>query len=84
MFGSLRQLGKFRAPIATCFATARVNSTSAKSLVEPKWDLIAAVCIERPPYITPKLSEMEHKVMENLDKKEFEESMLNDHEMRHK
>ena len=84
MLGSLRQLTKFRAPIATCYTSARVNSSAAVSQAERKWDLVAAVCIERPPYITPKLSEIEQKVMATLDEKEFEISMLNDHEIRHK
>merc|ERR1712179_353348 len=44
----------------------------------------AAVCIERPPYVTPQLSELEQKMMGMLEQKELEESMLNDHELRHK
>jgi len=80
MLGSLRQLTKFRAPIAA----ARFNSTAANSKVEKKWDLMAAVVIERPPYITPKLSGLEEKVTASLDEKEFEISLMNDHELRHK
>jgi len=45
---------------------------------------MAAVCIERPPYVTPQLSELEQKMMGMLEQKELEESMLNDHELRHK
>ena len=49
-----------------------------------KWDLLASVCIERPPYLTPPLPEMEKKTLALLQKKELEQSMLNDHELRHK
>ena len=84
MFGATKQLSKFRAPISSCFGPVRVNSTSVQAQVKPKWDLIAAVCVERPPYITPQLSEMENKIQTMLAEKEFEESMLNDHEIRHK
>merc|ERR1719154_753375 len=84
MLGSLRQLSKFRAPIATCYTSARANSTAVVSKAELKWDLVAAVCIERPPFITPKLTEVEQKVMALQEEKEFEISMLNDHELRHK
>ena len=84
MFGSLRQLNKFHSPVTTCFSLVRSNTTAANLQVGRKWDIMAAVCIERPPYITPQLSELEQKMLATLKQKELEESMLNDHEVRHK
>ena len=84
MFGSLRQLNKFHSPVTTCLSLLRSNTTAASLQVGRKWDIMAAVCIERPPYVTPQLSELEQKMMGMLEQKELEESMLNDHELRHK
>ena len=82
MFLPVRNVLKFRASVSslrqsTLAATAG-NSPAAK------WDLLAAVCIERPPYVTPPLSDIEQKTVNLLQLKEFEESMLNDHELKHK
>ena len=61
---------------------------------------MASVCIERPPFITPPLpgkvllsedtlislipADMESKTLAIMQQKELEQSMLNDHELRHK
>merc|ERR1719309_411127 len=84
MLGSARQFTKILSPITAGNTLVRFNSVAVKPRVGPKWDIVAAVCIERPPYITPQLSELEQKMMGMLEQKELEESMLNDHELRHK
>jgi large subunit ribosomal protein L46 len=98
MLGSLRQLNRFhspvgsvgscfsslRSPVVSCFSSLRSSSTSANPELKRKWDIMAAVCIERPPYITPQLSDLEQRMMRMLEQKELEVSMLNDHELRHK
>jgi len=49
-----------------------------------KWDLVSAVCLERKPLVTPPLTDFEKSMVSMLKEKEFEESMFNDHEMRHR
>jgi len=83
MFG-VRHLANVRAPLSCYFGPIRVNSTSVQAQVKPKWDIVVSVCVERPPFITPPLSEMQNKMQKMLDEKELEQSMLNDHELRHK
>jgi len=64
-----------------CLSTATSAETSASSAPSFKWDLMAAVCVERKPVITPPLSKNETDVMTMLKQMEFEGSMLNDHEL---
>jgi len=81
MLGTVKHCIKFRWPV-TLVKQSSCQLSSANSAA--KWDIFAAVCIERPPYITPPLSEIERKTVELLEQKEYEQSMLNDHELRHK
>jgi len=81
MLGTVKHCSKFRWPVAVVKQNSCQLSSAAPAV---KWDIFAAVCIERPPYITPPLSEIERKTVELLKQKEYEESMLNDHELRHK
>ena len=81
MLGTVKRCSKFRWPVAVVKQNSCQLSSAAPAV---KWDIFAAVCIERPPYITPPLSEIERKTVELLKQKEYEESMLNDHELRHK
>ncbi|GAU91378.1 hypothetical protein RvY_03641 [Ramazzottius varieornatus] len=46
-----------------------------------KWQLISAVCLERPPVVSAPLNEMERSFAALLDKQEFETSWLSDHEL---
>ena len=84
MLGSLRHLKRINNLVAPTLSLIRFNSSAAIRQAEKKWDIMAAVCIERPPYIAPALSELEQKMFDTLEQKELEESMLNDHEVRHK
>ena len=47
-----------------------------------KWQLISAVCLERPPVISAPLNGVEKSFTALLDKQEFEMSCLSDHEMK--
>ena len=98
MFVRVRNVLQFRAPLRSSSHQAAVKSSQAAPV--GKWDVMAAVCVgnnggynytvmnttvtERPPYITPALSDIEQRTVDLLKRKEFEESMLNDHELRHK
>lgn len=62
---------------------SRLMGTLAKPKTEPAWDLVSAVCIERPALIVPPLNQMETKMKTLLTDLEYENSMKNDHEMRH-
>jgi len=88
MFVKVRNVLQFRASISVT-SSLRCSSQQAtlrSSQASPvgKWDILAAVCIERPAYIVPALSDIEQRTVDMLRQKEFEESMLNDHELRHK
>ncbi|CAG9865044.1 unnamed protein product [Phyllotreta striolata] len=48
-----------------------------------KWDIFAAVCLERKPVITPKLNELEKEYEELSKTIEFERSVKSDFELRH-
>eukprot|EP00088_Acartia_fossae_P043961 TRINITY_DN4654_c0_g1_i2.p1 TRINITY_DN4654_c0_g1~~TRINITY_DN4654_c0_g1_i2.p1 ORF type:complete len:275 (+),score=67.65 TRINITY_DN4654_c0_g1_i2:118-942(+) len=61
----------------------RLSSTAAQAQPAPAWDLFAVVCLERPPVIVPPLSKMETDMLNLLKEKEFENSFMSDHEMRH-
>jgi len=60
----------------------RLMGTLAKPKTEPAWDLVSAVCIERPALIVPPLNTIETKMKKLLTDLEYENSMKNDHEMR--
>lgn len=61
-----------------CVSSVKAEASSLK------WDLVSAVCLERKPIITPPLAGMEKTVVSMLKQKELEESLLNDHELRHR
>jgi len=61
-----------------CLSTVKTDASSLK------WDLVSAVCVERRPIITPALSDIENSMVTMLKQKELEESLLNDHEVRHR
>ncbi|KAK4883511.1 hypothetical protein RN001_006830 [Aquatica leii] len=48
-----------------------------------KWDLLAAVCVERKPIITPLLNDIEQKYHNLLTQIEYENSLKSDHELQH-
>ena len=73
---------QYRLPVS-CIRTAALNQAAAAAAAV-KWDIVAAVCVERPPYLTPAMSDIQQKTVDMLKLKEYEESMLNDHELRHK
>ncbi|CAH2231051.1 jg3480 [Pararge aegeria aegeria] len=53
--------------------------TRAKS----SWDIVAGVCVERLPVITPPLNELQKKFKDFLWTVEIEKSLKSDHELRH-
>ncbi|XP_011302301.1 39S ribosomal protein L46, mitochondrial [Fopius arisanus] len=62
--------------ILRCHNRARCSGPSEK------WDLMAAVCVERHPVITKPKTELEEKVLDVLLQIESENSLKNDHELR--
>jgi len=48
-----------------------------------KWDIVAAVCVERLPVVTPPLNKLGKEYKEMLTTIELEKSMKSDHEIRH-
>ena len=46
-----------------------------------QWQLVSAVCIQRPPIITPKLTSLQRKYSDLLMKMEVESSILSNHEL---
>lgn len=59
------------------------NSSPTAQDQELPWLLSAAICVERAPSITPKLSEFQLKMLKNLEEINFEGSLKSDHEVRH-
>ncbi|XP_046560193.1 39S ribosomal protein L46, mitochondrial-like isoform X1 [Haliotis rubra] len=58
------------------------SSQTGKSFQQ--WQLMSAVCVERFPVITELKTKMEDRFGELLDKMEFENSLLSNHEIRHR
>lgn len=56
---------------------------TSNAVTKEKWDLLAAVCLERKPVITPPPNELEEKFQKFLSDLEFERSLKSDHEKRH-
>ena len=48
------------------------------------WDLVAAVCLERPALITPQLTGMQKRLADLNAQVEVERSLLSDHEIKHR
>ena len=48
-----------------------------------QWHLMSAVCLQRMPVITQERSDMEEEFSQLLEKIEFENSHLSDHELWH-
>ncbi|ELT99681.1 hypothetical protein CAPTEDRAFT_48121, partial [Capitella teleta] len=48
------------------------------------WKIYTAVCLERTPVVTAEKTSIEKEFTEYLNKVEFENSLLSDHEIRHK
>lgn len=59
-----------------------VKSISQYSTLEEKWDLHAAICLERKPIITPNLSNLEQEFHKMLAEVEVEKSVKSDFEVR--
>jgi len=70
-------------------------SSSARSCYNPrsihttkksceKWDLVSSVCLERLPVLAQIPSDMEFKFGNMLSELELEQSVMSDHELRHK
>lgn len=62
---------------------SRLIASSCSTIVNEKWDLVTAVCLERKPVITKEPNAIEKEYEEMLAKIEFESSMKSDHEIRH-
>ncbi|CAH1969369.1 unnamed protein product [Acanthoscelides obtectus] len=56
---------------------------SSTCAAKVKWDLYAAVCLERKPVITPQLNELQEEYKTLIAEIEFERSLKSDHELRH-
>ncbi|XP_046357802.2 39S ribosomal protein L46, mitochondrial-like [Haliotis rufescens] len=65
-----------------CLKRWASSSEAGQSLKQ--WQLMSAVCVERPPVITQHKTKMEEKFGELLNKMEFENSLLSSHELRHR
>ena len=84
IFSSICRTSSIFRRSSVCFAPKWNNSTLAKSVEESKpWRITAAVTVERLPLITPQLSPLEEKVKNLFDVMEYENSKMNDHEVRH-
>ena len=46
------------------------------------WDIVAGICVERLPVITPPLDDIQKKVKDLLWTTEIEKSLKSDHEIR--
>jgi len=67
-------------------AAAAAPSTADSSSSKPnlgEWLLSSAICVERAPTLTPKLTDFQIEMMKNLDQMNLENSLKSDHEIRH-
>jgi len=69
-------------PSSKVLCNQRSIHTSAK--LGEKWDLVSSVCLERFPVLAQIPSEMEVKFGNMLSELELEQSVMSDHELRHK
>lgn len=46
------------------------------------WDVLASVCVERIPVVTPPLNDLQRRYAELLSQLEVEKSLKSDHEIR--
>ncbi|XP_023936635.2 39S ribosomal protein L46, mitochondrial [Bicyclus anynana] len=53
------------------------------SRAKSSWDIVAGVCVERLPVVTPPLNEIQQKFKDLLWTIETEKSLKSDHELRH-
>jgi len=84
MISLKQQLPNLRIPIRFFLSPARTVVTEPRiAASDLKWDLVAGVCIERLPVITPINRPRESSMVGTLAEMELEQSMLNDHELRH-
>lgn len=56
--------------------------TTSPGVTKEKWDLLAAVCVERKPVIIPELNKLEKEFKEYLADLELRNSLKNDMEIR--
>lgn len=61
----------------------KIFTANLSSQAKKKWDLFAAVCLERKPVVTPTLNDLETEFAKYLSQVEFERSLKADHELRH-
>ncbi|GLV43764.1 mitochondrial ribosomal protein L46 [Carabus blaptoides fortunei] len=61
----------------------KIFTANLSSQLNEKWDLLAAVCLERKPVVTPTLNDLEAEFAKYLSQVEFERSLKADHELRH-
>lgn len=64
-------------------ARTRLIGISQYSTSEEKWDLQAAICLEKKPIVIPNLNDLEKKFKEVLSEIEFEKSLKSEFEIRH-
>jgi len=82
---ALRHLQR-RLHFAKCVSSSMLSSSSSSSssYSSAKWDLVSAVCVERKPVVTPAMNQLEIEMTKMLQRKELEQSMLNDHEIKYR
>lgn len=52
------------------------------SITVDKWKIYTGVCLERMPRISAEMTDLEKRFAEFLEKLEFDNSLLSDHELR--
>jgi len=77
MFKVAKTFGKLSRHLEVNFSTLPNTSLEPSS-----WHLVSSICLERLPTITPQLNEIQSRLQDVYTKKEFEISMLNNHEIR--
>lgn len=64
-------------------ARTLLTGISQYSTSEEKWDLQAAICLEKKPIVIPNLNDLEKKFKDVLSEIEFEKSLKSEFEIRH-
>lgn len=82
MFAFAKSLPVFTGPMPRVWRSAISSSRRVSTESSERWDMFAAICVERPPLVAPKLNILEQSVKEALEQYELARSLKSDHEMR--
>jgi large subunit ribosomal protein L46 len=83
MLSSFRRLPSYVAPLRLLIRQSSNEATMNPKKEDLKWDIVAAVSLERLPVVTPSQLPLEASMTTYLAAKEVEQSMLCDHELHH-